>query len=77
MENKFMEKKVNAAFETVDLKTQILEICKALSTQKNDRVCGFLSDLFVEKNFDLLQIVPKEELELFFKSASRLPQVII
>ena len=70
-----IEQKIKSTFSTVPLRDQILSICKALSTQKNDRVCGFLTDLFVEQNVDLLKVAPEEELELFFKSASRLPQL--
>ena len=70
-----IESKLKSTFSTVTMRDQILAICKALSTQKNDRVCGFLTDLFVEQNVNLLQVAPAEELELFFKSASRLPQL--
>ena len=70
-----IEEKIRQKFASVSVRDQILSICKALSTEKNERLCGFLADLFVELNVDMVKMAPEEELELFFKSAARLPQL--
>ena len=69
------EKKILSFLEFKSAGEKVKTICEALHNEKDHRICGFLADLFIENNYDMLNVLPEEELRLFFSSASNLPQL--
>ena len=69
------ETKILKFLDAKSPRDKIEAICEALKNEKDSRICGFLADLFIENNYDMLNVLPDEELKLFFSSVSNLPQL--